>query len=437
MGRFLEVPMSAAGRSLALLGIALSLAASARADAHDDFVAGNAAATQKQWADAAQDYMRVTAQLPLYAPAWKALASARYYMGDLEGAVASSDRYLDLQPQDAAFGAWANSLRAKLQMPPRSTPAPTPGPTPAATPAPADTGILVAAPPPDAGAESVPLEAAQELDAAAAEGMVDQDKQATADAAADMAADAARVKAAQRGIAHARGPLHAGLRLLGGWALGLGHFNYGEAVDDPTALSPQAYDASPAQGGSGAVEALVDVGAHVELSLGAYPLAWGDTRDSSATSTVTRSNSSQVQGGLVPLMVSLAWRQALGQGWSLLAAGGAGMAPGNRVNVKTQTVQTSASGLTATNIDADYDYASAPAWRAALGAEWQVGPMVCVYLGLQLLGADFASVTPTGSATAQDETGATVAVPAAVAVPGPEALDVLSLQFMGGLTLRF
>ena len=233
--------MPAAGRSLALLGIALSLAASAQADAHDDFVAGNAAVAQKQWPDAAQDYMRVTAQLPKFASAWKALASCRYYMGDLEGAVASSDRYLDLQPQDAAFAAWANSLRAKLQLPPRTTPAPTAAATPAATPAPADAGILVAAPAPDAEAESVPLEAAQALNADAAEGVVDREKQATADAAAEMAADAAKVKAQQRGPAHERGPVHAGLRVLGGWALGLGSFGYGEAVDDPSALSSQAF----------------------------------------------------------------------------------------------------------------------------------------------------------------------------------------------------
>jgi tetratricopeptide (TPR) repeat protein len=428
--------MSAAGRLLAFLGIGFCLASLARADAHDDFVAGNAAVGQKQWADAAQDYMRVTAQLPKYAPAWKALSSCRYYMGDFEGAVASADRYVALQPADAAFAHWSDSLRAKLNLPPSATPAPAATPVPTVAPAAADSGILVAAPPPDAEAEAVPLEAAQQLNAEAAQGAVATEQKAQQDAADDMAADAARVKAAQKGPT-SRARAQVGLRLLGGWALGLGSFSYGESVDDPVNLSPQAYDASPAQGGSGAVEALLDAGPHVELSLGVYPVAWTDTRDSSATSTVTRSNSAQANGLLMPVMLSVAWRQALTQGWSLVAAGGAGLAPGNRVSVKTQTVQTYATGLTVTTANADYDYAAALAWRAAAGAEWQAGTAVSLYLGLQLLGADFASVAPSGNVQSTDETGASVPVPAAVALPGPEALSVLSLQFMAGLTLRY
>ena len=105
--------------------------------------------------------------------------------------------------------------------------------------------------------------------------------------------------------------------------------------------------------------------------------------------------------------------------------------------MKTQTVQTYATGLTVTTANADYDYAAALAWRAAAGAEWQAGTAVSLYLGLQLLGADFASVAPSGNVQSTDETGASVPVPAAVALPGPEALSVLSLQFMAGLTLRY
>jgi hypothetical protein len=430
--------MQTAGRLLALIGIALCLANSGRADARADFIAGNDAAAKKDWGEAAQAYMRVTAQLPKYAVAWKALASARYYMGDLEGAVASADRYLDLGVVDPPFAGWANGLRAKLKLPPRPTPVPTAAPTLAATPAPApDNGILLAAPAPDAGAEAVPLEAAQELNAVAAEGAAATEQQAQVDAEAEMAADAARVKQARSGGPAKRGRTSVGLRLLGGWSLGLGRFGHGESVESSTSLGSLAYDAKPAQGGLGAVEALLGIGDHAELSLGAYPLAWSSNRDSAATSTVTRSNSSEANGLLVPLMLSAGWRQAVGQGWTLVLAGGAGLVPATRAHVKSQTVQTTASGLTVTTVSADYDYASALGWRAALGAEWKAGPNVSLYLGTQALGASFDAVAPTGTIQSVDAGGASVAVPSDVAIPSTQGLNVLSVGFMGGLTLRY
>lgn len=428
--------MHAAGRPLALVAIVLGLAASARADAHDEFIAGQQAAAQKQWAEAAQDFMRVTVELPGYAPAWKALASSRFYMGDTEGAVASADHYLDLAPQDSAFAHWANDLRRRLKLPPRSSPLAAATAAPASPP-PTDDGILMAAPPPDGGAQAVGPEDAQALDAVAAQDAVAIDDTAQQDAAETMQADAARVRAATRAAQGGRMRAQVGIRVLGGWALGLGGFAYGESVQDPALPSGVAYDARPAQGGSGAVEGLLDAGPHFELSLGAYPLAWGDSSDSSATGAVTRSNSSRASGLLLPLMVSLGWRQALGRGWDLVLAGGAGLAPANRASVNSQTVQTTATGLTVTTASADYDYAAAPAWRAAAGAEWKASPTVSLYLGLQLLGADFATVQPSVGVQAVDATGAPVAVPANAMVPGPQALKILSLQFMGGLTLHY
>jgi hypothetical protein len=125
-----------------------------RADAHQDFLDGMAAEHAKTWSEAAQDFLRVTAKLPNYAPAWKQLASCRFFMDDFEGAAATADRYLRLAPSDTAFAQWDDAMRARNHLPPRVLPTPTPAPL-VPTPVPS---ILQAAPPPDLDAEPAPLE---------------------------------------------------------------------------------------------------------------------------------------------------------------------------------------------------------------------------------------------------------------------------------------
>lgn len=142
------------GLMLAMLWL-LVRSAPLAADAHQDFLDGMNAEKTKTWDDAAQDFLRVSAKLPSYAPAWKQLATCRYYMNDFEGAAATAERYLRLVPNDSAFAHWDELMRAQNHLPPRVLPTPTPPPL-IPTPVPS---ILQDAPPPDADAEPAGVQA--------------------------------------------------------------------------------------------------------------------------------------------------------------------------------------------------------------------------------------------------------------------------------------
>lgn len=415
-----------------LLALGCLLPGALRADARADYLAATEDQKAGRWAEAAQGYTKVTAQLPKYAAGWKQLATARYYLGDLEGAVASADRYLALQPQDSAFAAWADKLRAKLKLPPAATPVPSPvAATPAPTPAPE--GLLYAAPPPGADAETVPLEAAAIINSQAASNIEQLEAQEADRSAEQMAEEAASILR-QREPEH--GAIKLGLRLMGGWALGLGSFKHGESVDSSTTPSSNPYDGQPAGGGAGLLELTAGFGDSLDFGLGVYPLLWSDSRKSSQTGTLTRSNSSEANAAFLPLMGSLTWRKPVTAGFSAIVAGGFGVIPSATVNVKSQTVQTSASGLSVTTVDGHLDYGLAPAWRAMVGGEWAVGPQLAFDLGLQLLGASFADAGGSVNVEVADETGATTFQAKNVAVT-PQALQVMSLDILAGLKLRF
>lgn len=417
-----------------LLALACLVPAGLKADARADYLAASEAQKAGNYAEAALGFSKVTAQLPKFAAGWKQMATARYYMGDLEGAVASADRYLELQPSDSAFGAWSDKLRAKLKLParvePQASPAPvTATPTEIATPE----GILFAAPPPGADAEIVPPEAAAAINSEASTDIQALEKQEADRSAEQMANDAAAILR-QREPEH--GDLHVGLRLMGGWALGLGSFKYGESVNSSTLGSSDNYDGKPAGGGAALLELSLSFGDSFDLGLGVYPLLWSDTHKSSQTDTLTRSNDSQADAVLLPLMASLTWRHPISAGFSTLLAGGVGAIPSASLHVKSQTVQTSASGLTVNTTDAQLDYGLAPAWRVMLGGEWSVSPQLAFDLGLQVLGASFADAGGSYDLEVTDETGASLYKAQGLPVTA-QALQVLSMDVLAGLSLHF
>jgi hypothetical protein len=422
-----------------LAGLVLGLAAgSLRADARADFMQALELQKAQKWGEAAQNYMKVTAQLPKYAPAWKQLATCRYYMGDYEGSVASTDRYLALQPSDTAFAKWSDGVRAKLKLPPRELPAApvVAMPVPAAVPvaAPVDTVGMAAIPPPSADAKVVAPENASVLNAQAAENAVALEQKADQSAEEQMIAEAAAVKASRPDAP--RGKLHLGLRLLGGYSLGLGSFSHGEDVNDAMTPSGNRYAGHPAEGAAGAAELLLAVRPQWDASLGLYPLVWGETRKSSVTTSVTRSNSSDASALFMPIMVGASWHPRLAKGLQAVASLGVGAVPGARVTVKSQTVQTFPAGLNTTTATATYDYALAPAWRAALGAEWAASPSLGLHLGVQVLGASFSDMGGNADVDVVDETGTTLLRAKGVAVPA-QSLQLLSTAFLGGLSVRF
>lgn len=417
-----------------LLALACLFPTALKADARADYLAAMEAQKAGNYADAALGFSKVTAQLPKYAAGWKQMATARYYMGDLEGAVASADRYLELQPSDSAFAAWSDKLRAKLKLPPRAEPQANPAPI-TATPTEAATpeGILLAAPPPGADAEIVPPEAAAAINSEASTDIQALEKQ-EADRSADQMAEDAAAILRQREPEH--GDLHVGLRLMGGWALGLGSFKYGESVDSSTTPSNNSYDGQPAGGGAALLELSLGFGGALDLGVGVYPLLWSDTHKSSQTGALTRSNDSEANATLLPLMASLTWRHPLSTDFSALLAGGVGAIPSAKLRVKSQTVQTNATGLTVTQTDASLDYGLAPAWRVMAGGEWSVSPQMAFDLGLQVLGASFADAGGTADVEITDETGATLAKAQGTTVL-PQAFQVLSLDILAGLSLHF
>lgn len=421
-----------------LAGLFLGLVAgSLRADARADFMQAVEQQKAKQWADAAQSFMKVTAQLPKYAPAWKQLATCRYYLGDYEGSVASTDRYLALQPDDSAFAKWSDGVRAKLKLAPRvAPPAPT-APVVAAAPAPAPVteSLLVAAPPPGADAVAVPQETAAMVNAQAsmqAPALEQKGGQLTED---ELIAEAAAVRAT-RPEPKRQGKLKLGLRLLGGYSLGLGSFAHGEDVNDAQTPSGKTYAGHPSEGAAGAAELLLALQPQWDATLGLYPLVWGENRKSSVTSSVTRSNSSEASALFLPLMIGGAWHPKIAPGIEAVASVGVGVVPSARVSVKSQTVQTYPAGLSTTTATANFDYALAPAWRLGLGAEWAASPGLALHIGMQVLGASFSDAAGSADVDVSDESGNSLLHISGATVP-PQSLQVLSTAFMAGLTARF
>lgn len=421
-----------------LAALCLGLTAGAlRADARADFMQAAELQKSKQWADAAQAYMKVTAQLPKYAPAWKQLATCRYYLGDYEGSVASTDRYLALQPDDTAFASWSDGVRAKLKLPPRvQAPAPVSVPVAVAIPAAeaAPDNSLAAAPPPGADAVAVTEGKAAVLNAQAAVQAQSLESVGTLSTEQQLIDEAEAVRASRPEASH--GKLKLGLRLLGGYSLGMGSFTHGEDVNDASIPSNKGYAGHPADGAAGVAELLLALQPQWDATLGLYPLAWSENRKSSVTSSVTRSNNSDASALFLPLMVGACWHPQVVPGIQAVVSLGLGAVPGARVTVKSQTVQTSASGLNTTTSTAHFDYALAPAWRAAVGAEWAASPAIGLHLGVQLLGAAFSDAVGSADADVSDETGATLLSVSGVPVP-PQSLQLLSTAFLGGLTVRF
>jgi hypothetical protein len=128
---------------------------------------------------------------------------------------------------------------------------------PAAAPvaAPVDTVGMAAIPPPSADAKVVAPENASVLNAQAAENAVALEQKADQSAEEQMIAEAAAVKASRPDAP--RGKLHLGLRLLGGYSLGLGSFSHGEDVNDAMTPSGNRYAGHPAEGAAGAAELLL------------------------------------------------------------------------------------------------------------------------------------------------------------------------------------
>jgi hypothetical protein len=152
---------------------------------------------------------------------------------------------------------------------------------------------------------------------------------------------------------------------------------------------------------------------------------------------VTRSNSSEASSNLLPLMAGLSWAPPLGSGFSLLLQGSVGVIPSASVHVKSQTVQTTASGLSVTDVDADLDYGLAPAWRALAGGEWSVGQRWAYDLGVQVLGASFGDAGGTANVNVTDETGTVQpGFPATVTV-APQPFSVTSLSLLAGVHMDF
>jgi hypothetical protein len=410
---------------------ACTWAGTLRAGAREDYLAAAAAQKAGQWAEAAQGYSKVTAQLPKYAPAWKQLAVTRFYLGDFEGAVASADRYLELQPDDAAFAAWTDNTRRKLKLPPRRTPEPTPTPA-LPTPVPTPESLLLEAPPPGADAQAVTAFEAEQINAQAGGDIAKLEEHNTKLQIQSMTEEAAAVL---RRRTPARGRLKPGLRLLGGLGFGLGSFKHGEEVKHENAPSGTPYEGKPAGGFSSSAEFFLLAGESLDFSLGVYPLLWSDNRKSSVTGTLTRSDSSEASATFLPLMVGLAWHQRLSPNFKLFFSAGGGSILSARVHLKEQLAQTNPSGITVTTLQANLDYGPAPAWNLRLGGEWIANPRLSFLLLGQLLGANFADGTGSFSSESRNESGVILASASGPWPPTP--LTLMNLNLLAGLNIRF
>lgn len=392
-------------RSMLLLGLGcgLGLTVSLHADARSEFLQAAADQKAQHWADAAQGYARVTALAPTYAPAWKQLASCRFYLDDLEGAEASAQRYLKLNPGDASFLAWDGQLRHKLKLAPLdlSTPVPTLIPT-----APPVDGAITAAPAPSADAEVV-----------AAEGPAPTVQPAAAAAAT-------------------KGEATWGLRLAGSFSLGLGAFAHGEQVTSSTAPSGKAYPGQAGMGLGGLAELLYSWGSPWELSLGLYPIDWQETQSSSRTEAVTRSNESSAKSLLLPILANAGARFPLSPTISAVLSAGLGVIPSAHVDVVDATVQTATNSSINTRSQASLDYGLAPAWRLAAGMEVPVTKQASIYVGSQLLGAQFPAVTASYTYQDIDQSGAVLASGSGTTSKA-QGLSVLSASALVGLSARF
>jgi hypothetical protein len=277
-------------------------------------------------------------------------------------------------------------------------------------------------------------EAAAGINATASAAMAEVEAQGQADSEAQMAAEA---DAILRGREPKRGAIKPGLRLWGGGSFGLGSFSYGEDVESATAPSSRSYNGQPAAGGTGGAELLLGFGPRIALTLGAYPIFWADSRKSSQTSSVTRSNSSEASASFLPLMGGVSFAQPLGPSFSLLFQGGVGVIPSATVRQKIQTVQTFASSLEVTDVDGTTEYGLAPAWRVLAGGEWSLGGAWAFDLGLQMLGANFGSASGSGSVTVTDQSGTKLYGTPTAVTGTPQELNVLSLSLLAGLRYNF
>lgn len=435
---------------LACLTLALSLTTATtalHADARSEYATALEQVKAKNWADAAQSFARVTALAPDYAQGWKQLATCRYYLGDVEGAEATAVRYLKLVPTDAAFAAWDGQLRTKLKLPPLDL-----APKPAAAPvvvAPKEDAVLAAAPPPGADAETIASAAAAGANVATAAESAQPAAQAASPAEAKPQAATAteqvsfETQGSQAQSAQAepaqedRTPFkRVGLRLLGSFSLGLGKFAHGEDVNSSTTASGKQYSGQVALGLGGAGEFLYNLSRHWELSLGLYPLNWQETRRSSQTDTVTRSNESTANALFLPVLLGIGYRADLGGGLSTLFSLGLGAVPSAQVSIKSQTVQTTATGLSNSTVNSTYNFSTAPAWRLGAGLEVPVGSVVGIYLGGQLVGATFAPVLGTHNGETVDETGAVTNSFSGVSALSRD-LTLMSASALAGLALHF
>jgi hypothetical protein len=388
------------------LCLALSSAVALHADARSEFLAAAEHQKAQRWAEAAQGYARVTALSPTYAPAWKQLASCRYYLGDLEGAEASAQRYLTLNPNDAAFLAWDGQLRSKLKLAPLDLSTPVPTPIPTALPV---DGAITAAPAPSTDAEVIDSSASTpELQAQLVE---------------DSPAAAAKAVTTW------------GLRLAGSISLGLGKFEHGEQVTSSTTPSNKTYPGQAGMGLGGLAELLYAWNPKWELSLGLYPVAWQETQSSAQTSTVTRSNESTASGLLLPVLINGGARFPLSPTITALLSAGLGVIPSAHVEVEDSTVQTATSSLVHTKLKGAIDYGLAPAWRLAAGMEVPLNKIAAIYVGGQLLGAQFSATAGNYSYQDFDQSGNLLG--SGTGTSKPIDLSVLSASALVGLSARF
>jgi len=400
---------------LLAMGLALGSTATVWGDARSDFMEAAEHQKAQRWGEAAQAYAKVTAQAPTYAPAWKQLATCRFYLGDLEGAEASAQRYLKLQPTDSAFTAWDAQLRNKLKLPPLDLN--TPVPTPVPTQMPVD-GAVTLAPAPSADAEVVDASAV----APATEFMVvaDESAAATAEASSSTSSPSSTF----------------GLRLAGSFSLGLGRFEHGEQVNSSTTPSNKPYSGQAGLGLGGLAELLWDRGERLELSLGAYPIQWQETQSSSRTDSFTRSDESSAKSLLLPILLGAGARFPLSPLVTGILSAGLGVIPSAHVDVDKSTVQTATSSLTNTRIKAALDYGLAPAWRIAAALEVPVSKAGSIFLGGQLLGAQFSDTKGSYTYEVLDQSGNVLFSGSGVTTKG-QALSVLSASALLGFSARF
>lgn len=399
--------------------LALRLSVALHADARSEFLAAAEHQKGQRWAEAAQGYARVTALSPTYGPAWKQLATCRYYLGDLEGAEASARRYLALNPSDASFLAWDGQLRAKLKLAPLdlSTPVPTPVPTLL----PVD-GAITAAPAPSADAEVIGGPAAS-----AAVGQSSPVAAASPELQAQLIEDDPAAAVASRTTW--------GLRLAGSFSLGLGKFEHGEQVTSSSTPSNKGYPGQAGMGLGGLAELLYAWDPKWELSVGLYPIAWQEAQSSSQTSAVTRSNESTASALLLPLLINGGARFPLSPNITALLSAGVGVIPSAHVEVEGSTVQTAASSLTNTKVKGAIDYGLAPAWRIAAGMEVPLNKVAAIYVGGQLLGAQFSATAANFSFQNFDQSGNLLS--SGSGTSKPVDLSVLSAGALVGLSARF